>query len=125
MIMAKSGVQFAQIAPAGFRLISAIERTSRLLNVDLVITSGTDGFHSGPNDPHKRGCAFDVRSRTLEPEQVKAVLRQVLLECADGDEAPTEKADGLVTEKFFGFHEGAQTPNAHLHFQLRMGKVYP
>lgn len=125
MILTKAGVQFAHIAPAGFRLLSALERTSRLLNVDLTVTSGTDGAHSGPTDPHKRGCAYDVRTKNLTGQQVAAVLRQVMLECADSDEAPVEASGGLVTEKFFGFHEAPDTPGEHLHFQLRRSKTYP
>ncbi len=36
------------------------------MKVDLTITSGTDGAHSGPGDPHYHGEAYDVRSHDLD-----------------------------------------------------------
>ena len=65
VITTKEGVLFQKIAPAGFRILSAIDQVSQALSVNLVITSGTDGEHSGPNDPHHRGEAFDVRSQSF------------------------------------------------------------
>lgn len=55
VIRVKDGVLFLKIAPAGFRILSAIDQVAQALSLDLVITSGTDGEHSGPLDPHHRG----------------------------------------------------------------------
>jgi len=109
-ITVKAGVEFGVIRPAGYCILGALRVTSRRLAVDLVITSGTDGTHSGPADPHARGEAFDVRSKTLTAEQREAVLASVM--------------DQLGWSQFFGFLEDSGKPNEHLHFQRRKGHTY-
>jgi hypothetical protein len=129
VVQVKPGVLFTTIAPAGFRLLQAIERAARAVRVELTITSACDGAHSGPEDPHHRGEAYDVRSHGL-PEAVKdAVLAQILAACNDDGTGPAQPvpdiARSLASSKFFGFLEGAGTPNEHLHVQLRKGRSYP
>lgn len=125
MILTKGGVLFERIAPAGFRILGALERVAREYRLDLVITSGTDGAHSGPNDPHKRGVAYDVRTHNLPPEQVLHVLQRVMVELCDSDETLQQVSGGLASAKFFGQFEHPGKPSAHLHFQLRHGRDYP
>jgi len=107
----KDGVLFTKIAPAGFRILSAIDQVSKRLALDLVITSACDGEHSGPDDPHHRGEAYDVRSHDLTLQEQDDVL------------------DGIMSilgwTNFFGFLEAAGTDNAHFHFQVKKGTVYP
>jgi hypothetical protein len=50
--------RFDQIAPAGFRILAALDRATLACGVDLTITSGTDSH--GFNDPHSAGAAYDV-----------------------------------------------------------------
>jgi len=110
-VFAKSGVLFTVIAPGGFRILSAIEQAAKALNCDLVITSGCDGEHSGTNDPHHRGEAYDVRSHDMSPEQKDAVLARVM--------------NVLGWEKFYGFLESPGTDNEHFHVQVAKGTTYP
>jgi len=129
VVRVKPGVLFTTIAPAGFRLLGAIERAARAVNATLTITSACDGAHSGPDDPHHRGEAYDVRSRDL-PEAVKhLVLAEIMRACNDDDVGPAHPipaiAGSLATSKFFGFLEAAGTDNEHLHVQLRQGRTYP
>jgi hypothetical protein len=112
---------FAVIAPAGFRLLAALEEASLVTKLDLVITSGTDGTHSGPDDPHHLGCAYDVRSHTFTPEQKQMLLSYVM----DVLGQPVEDSGGLLTDKFFGWLEHAGEPGEHFHFQKRHGVEYP
>lgn len=107
----KPGVYFSVISPAGFRILSAIDQTAVALSVDLVITSGTDGAHSGPNDPHHRGEAYDVRSQGFSPEMKQSILNGVM--------------GKLGFERFYGFLEAAGTENEHFHFQVKKGTEYP
>lgn len=104
----KDGVQFAVIAPGGFRILWALESVADAVSHDLTITSGTDGAHSGPDDPHHRGEAYDVRSHDL-PDKQDALKR--LLDTLDG--------------RFFAFLEDPDTDNEHIHVQVRKGTVYP
>lgn len=107
----KDGVLFDIIAPGGFEIIYALKRTATALLADLTITSGTDGEHSGPTDPHKRGEAYDVRSHDFSPEQKQRVLTTVM---------------GLLgVDYFYGFLEDSTEDGEHFHFQVKRGTAYP
>lgn len=108
---AKEGVLFEKIAPAGFRILSAIDQVSQALSVNLVITSGTDGLHSGPNDPHHRGEAFDVRSQSFNVDLKQQILDGIMRR--------------LGFDRFYGFLESEATANEHFHFQTKKGTTYP
>lgn len=107
----KEGVLFQKIAPSGFRILSAIDQTAWNLGIDLVITSGTDGEHSGPNDPHHRGEAYDVRSHGFAEELKQQVIDAVM--------------SLLGFERFYGFLEAAGSQNEHFHFQIKKNTTYP
>jgi len=116
----KDGVLFALLAPAGLAILDALRRTAQNLEMDLVITSGTDGKHSGPDDPHYTGEAYDVRSQGLSSDDKQKVLREVMLQLQRGPaDAPIETDQGLFTLHFFGFLESQGTTNEHFHFQRR------
>lgn len=106
----KSGVLFTVIAPGGFRILSAIDQTAALLDLDLVITSACDGTHSGPTDPHHRGEAYDVRSHDLEPDVKDKVLATLIK---------------ILGPEFYVFLESPGTDNEHFHGQVRKGTTYP
>lgn len=114
------GVQFTVIAPAGFVILAALLAATRDLGSDLTITSACDGTHSGPNDPHHRGEAYDVRSHTFAD-----VMKRTVLETIMGELGIYQEQDGgFVTDKFFGWLEQAGQPNEHFHVQLRHGVIY-
>lgn len=110
VVRTKPGVLFTMIAPGGFRILSAIDQTAAELGWDLLITSGTDGEHSGPNDPHHRGEAYDIRSHEFnaeEKDKIVSTLRRIL------------------GERFYVFLESEGTPNEHIHAQILKGTTYP
>lgn len=109
IIQVKEGVLFTVIAPAGFRILAAIDAASQQLGYDLTITSACDGEHSGPDDPHHTGEAYDVRSH----------------DCPDKDEAFATIMKPLPVESFWGFLEDPGTENEHFHIQRKKGTVYP
>ena len=111
VIRVKDGVEFTQIAPGGFAILSAVQRCASLLQIDLTITSACDGEHSGPTDPHHRGEAYDVRSHDMTPEQKQDVLGNIMAT--------------LGWDSFYGFLEAAGTNNEHFHFQVKKGTIYP
>ena len=110
MIRVKPGVEFAVIGPAGYVIIEALKAASRKLGQDLTITSGTDGAHSGPTDPHHTGEAYDVRSHDFP-----AALRFVVLKTI---------MDALDPARFYGFLEAPDTDNEHFHIQRRHGTTF-
>ncbi len=112
VVRVKDGVLFKLGTPASFRLVSAIEVACRTLDYgDFTITSGADGEHSGPLDPHHEGNAYDIRSHDF-PEAQKPVVLNALMAI-------------LGTEKFYGFLEVPGTSDEHFHVQLRHGVTYP
>ena len=111
VVRVKNGVQFTVIAPAGFRILSALDQTATKLDVDLIITSACDGQHSGPEDPHKKGEAYDVRSQGFTADEKDDILTEVM---------------GILGwEHFFGFLEAPDTDDEHFHIQRKKGTVYP
>lgn len=111
VVRVKEGVEFDVIAPAGFVILYAFQKATQELQLDLTITSGTDGDHSGPEDPHKKGEAYDLRSQGFSSQVKDQVLTVVM--------------NILGWERFYGFLEAADTPNEHFHFQRKKGTVYP
>jgi len=107
----KSNVLFTKIAPAGGAILAALSMATVELGTDLVITSACDGDHSGPNDPHHRGEAYDVRSHDFTPEQKDKLLAVVM--------------KALGWDHFYGFLEAPGTDNEHFHFQVKKGTTYP
>lgn len=109
-VQTKPGVQFGVLAPAGFLILEALRGAAEVLGVDLTITSGTDGTHSGPRDPHFTGEAFDVRSKDL-PEGIRnQVVNAVMAR--------------LGWRHFFGYLEAPGTDNEHFHFQRKQGTTF-
>lgn len=103
----KDGVQF-KISPGGIRILAALDHAAQVIAHDITITSGADGTHSGPEDPHFRGDAYDNRTHDLPDPQLALKAIQDFL----GD-------------RFFSWIEAAGTDNEHIHTQVRKGTVYP
>jgi hypothetical protein len=108
VVRAKEGVQFTVISPAGFHILGTFDYLSGVVGYDLVITSACDGEHSGPNDPHHKGEAYDVR--THDHEEGKYTFLKILQE--------------QLGDKFYAFLEDPDTPNEHIHVQLAIGAMY-
>lgn len=111
IVQVKEGVLFSVIAPGGFRILNAIETTARKLGKVLTITSACDGMHSGPNDPHHRGEAYDIRSDDFDE-----ATKPVILNCLQAL---------LPSDQFYVFLESPNTPNEHWHAQVKKGTAYP
>jgi hypothetical protein len=108
VVRVKEGVEFAVIAPGGFRILATLDHIAALGDEDLTITSGTDGAHSGPDDPHHRGCAYDIRSHDLRDKQrTLSVLK------------------GMLGSAFYAFLEDPDSPNEHIHCQVAKGTTFP
>jgi len=110
-VYTKSGVLFTLIAPGGFRILSAIDQTAAKLGVDLIITSGTDGLHSGADDPHHRGEAYDVRSHEFTSDEKDKILAGIMTL--------------LGWDNFYGFLETPGQDGEHWHIQVKKGTAYP
>lgn len=95
-------------SPAGFHIIWAVRLSAMVLGHDIVITAGSNGKHSGPEDPHYKGNAFDLHTHGLDKELMLSTIMA-----------------NLGKEKFYGFIEDETESNEHIHVQLRHGIMYP
>ena len=118
VVRVKDGVTFpavvglykGTIAPGGFMLLAAIQHAASATDLDLTITSGSDGCHSGEMDPHHRGEAYDIRTHDHTEEQVAEILKAMV---------------DFLGPQFYVFLEAAGTDNAHIHGQVRKDTVFP
>src|SRR5258706_2181459 len=111
VLRVKSGVQFNIISPGGFRILSALDQVANKIGFDITITSACDGEHSGINDPHHRGEAYDIRTNNLVQIQKDNIILNIM--------------EILGWARLYGFLEDANTENEHIHFQVKKGTVYP
>lgn len=112
------------LPPGGQAIWDALVSVAAGLTFDLWITSGADGVHSGPSDPHHTGNAFDVRSHDIPSPAKGNVLYAVMQTLATPGEEPQHGSGGLLTQYFFGWIEALGQANEHYHFQLRHGVEY-
>lgn len=118
VIRVKDGVQFAatvgdylgRIAPSGFRILAALDAACQDIGHDVTITSGSDGCHSGENDPHHRGEAYDVRTHDLSETQKQNLLNSL---------------KNRLGPRFYVFIEDPGTDNEHIHAQVAKGTTFP
>ena len=112
-LLVKTGVDFGtSLAPAGARILDVLKRLVASYPFDVTITSARDGAHSGPNDPHHSGEAFDLRPNALSTEQkatLLADLRETLYK---------------TPRKFWVDLEAPGQPYELIHVQRRKGVTY-
>lgn len=112
-VLVKEGVKFTTVAPAGYCILAALRNTAPFLMGDVMITSACEGEHSGPNDPHHLGEAYDVRSRGLSASEQAQLLFSV-----------QKFLERQWPGKFYGFLEAEGTNNEHFHFQRRKDTIF-
>lgn len=125
----KDGVlPITQLAPAGIRILSALDVVARRFSRDLVITCA-DKEHP-PTDPHSTGEAFDVRTHDLDEATKAGIFHELMIELAItpiGDTprpVPGIGLDNLATSHFYAQIEDPGGPNEHLHCQRRNNTTY-
>lgn len=111
-LLIKPGVEFGPFTPAGARILDVVKRLALSYAFDVVITSAADGDHSGPDDPHHMGEAFDLRTQNLSPTQKTLLVQDLRRELYN------------TPRRFYAFLEAAGTPNEHIHCQRRAGTTY-
>ncbi len=122
----KPGARWDTPTSAGTRILGVLDRAASVCRTNLEVASGTDGAHSGPDDPHKRGLAFDVsvaNLSTLLIVQLKTYLEQVLgpaftvlFECPTRPVEPQLTAIAWVNPDATG---------RHFHIQPKKGTLWP
>lgn len=120
----RPGVRFDVIAPAGFRILAALDLAAQDCLTDLMITCGTDS-HALP-DPHPLGEAYDVSVHTLSAQHISDVkahledtlgpLFTVLYEVQEVPSDPTLRSIAYVN---------VQATGPHFHIQRKKDTTFP
>lgn len=103
----KDGVQLKG-SPGGARILAALDWAANRIGHDITVTSGADGEHSGPEDPHHHGDAYDSRTHDLLDKQACLTAIQ-----------------DFLGPRFYAFIEDEGAENEHIHTQVAKGTVYP
>lgn len=120
----RPSVRFDLIAPAGFRILSALTQAAEFCEIDLMLTCGTDS-HAMP-DPHCTGEAYDVSVHTLSAQQiadVKGCVERILgSQFTVLYEVPKVPSDPTLRPiAYVNVHATAP----HFHIQRKKDTVYP
>lgn len=122
-LLVKPGVSLVVIAPAGFRILSALDVTARRLKITLTLTCGCDSHPA--NDPHSTGEAYDVRTHGLADDRKRQLLKSLMDELSsDTNDTPQPASGGLGTLHFWGWIENLGQITEHLHVQRRNNTTY-
>lgn len=107
----KDGVTLVP-SSGGVRILAALWQIAQKLQRDVTVTSGSDGLHSGVDDPHHKGLAFDIRTHgDPDKQQLLVTLINILAE--------------TDPNRFYAFIEDEGGDNEHIHAQVRRGTTYP
>lgn len=124
VVRVKDGVKFDQIAPAGFRLLSTIDRLPGLLNKDVLVTCGTEAHP--PEDPHSKGEAYDIGVLDMSSHEIQTMLDQFEAMgprfYAQYELPLTSYADPTIHGNVI---HSAQATGPHIHAQRARGTEYP
>lgn len=124
VLRARPSAQFARIAPAGFRILAALDGAAQQCQVDLEITCGTDS-HAAP-DPHVTGEAYDVSVQTLTPAQIGAVHAYLQGRLGGGFTVLYERPDHPVDPRLNAIaYVNPKATGPHMHIQRKKGTVFP
>ena len=108
MIIFKEGVTIQGMRPEISIAITVLDRILERFGVDAVITSVV-GFKHSKNSKHYFGCAFDGRSKELQPNDKQTVLNELR---------------AYLTEEFTVILEDLGGENEHFHCQFgKKGQV--
>lgn len=126
VVRLKTGVSFPVLAPAGVRILAAVDAVSRQLATDLTITSGGEARGRKPTDPHSTGEAVDLSVSGLTPGQIvklKAALEQQLgpafTVLYETPSAPLDTALAAVA------YINPDATATHVHVQRKRATVWP
>ena len=124
-VRVKTGAGFPTLAPAGVRILAALDAAASSLGVVLLVTSGSEERGRSLSDPHMTGEAADVRVSHLADGQVRALVADLrsLLGPAFTVlyEVPTAYHGPLADIAYRS--AGATAP--HLHIQRAKGTSWP
>jgi hypothetical protein len=122
----KPGAEVRVLAPAGVRILAAIDRAAQHLETVAIVTSGSEERGRKPTDPHMTGEAFDVSVAEWDEAMVRAVYRSLRSTLGAGFtvllEAPALVDVGGLRDLVY---RSANATGVHFHIQRKKGTRWP
>lgn len=112
------------LAPAGVRILGALDAVARAEGLRLVVSCADDGHPL--TDPHSTGEAFDVSVAGLTEAQIERMheaLRQILPRALFYVQYETPTTPSPELQAIAVVNPEASGP--HFHLQRKKGTVYP
>ena len=126
----KPGATVRNPAPAGFRILSALDQLSAKMKRDVVITSGDEGEEwRAATDPHQTSEAYDVSVKGWDSQEVLFAYR--FLSITLGPlftvlyEVPTAVVADLPQSLRDIAYPNKTATGIHFHLQRKKGTTYP
>lgn len=119
-----ASVVTSRLAPAGIRILAAIDHAAGICARDLILTCGNEAHPA--DDPHTRGEAFDVSVHGLADREIIALY--VTLTSTLGPlftvlyETPAIQSNSALRQ-IATINPHATAP--HLHLQPKKGTIFP
>lgn len=120
----KPSVRFALIAPAGFRILAAIDALPATIGRDVYLSCGTEGHP--PTDPHSTGEAFDISVMGWTGAEIETALRTLRGTLGSAFYAQyevTSTANDLTPSRLAVVNPAAS--GSHVHVQRAKSTIYP
>lgn len=128
----KPGAAVHVLAPAGIRILAAIDWAAQAAGIVLTITSGSESRGRKPEDPHMTGEAFDLSVTDLRGQQIVSLFRHMRQHLGPAFtvlyEVPTMPEDQSNLESEVLRSIAYVNPNAtapHIHIQRKKGTTWP
>lgn len=118
---------FPVLRPAGIRILAALDDAAVVLDLDLVITSGSEARGRKPSDPHSTGEAADVRTMGLASHELLRLHRALKYDLGPAFTVLYEvPASHMPTGELAAIAYPSQSATApHLHIQRKAGTRFP
>lgn len=126
----RSSARVLNPAPAGFRILSALDQLAASLPRDIDITSGDEGDDwRAATDPHQTREAYDISIKTWSEAQIVLAYRFLARTLGAKFTVLFEVPPGLVAGLSQPLKDiayvNAKATGIHFHCQRRKGLVFP
>lgn len=122
----KPGAAFPVLAPAGLRILAALDNAARHLNQTLTITSGSETRGRAVTDPHMTGEAVDVSVTALLPAEIHTLYHRLKTALGPAFTVLLEAPPHLNIPSLNTIvYRNDKATALHLHIQRKKGTTWP
>jgi len=120
----KAGAGFPVLAPAGIRILAALDQTAQQFGLVLLVTSGSEPMGRDPADPHPLGEAVDVSVQGLTPDDIRELRNEFMVRLGSAFTVLYETPHPSPELASIAYVNPKATGD-HFHLQRRKGTTWP